>query len=111
MSRPAMRTRPAVGVSNPAIIRRMVVFPHPLGPSRESISPARTLKLQPCTASTAPKLFDRSISSTASIACLPAMKPLAKHTLKPNGDFQDNDNKDRQNKQNDGRSRDRQIEV
>ena len=32
---PPIRTSPSVGVSCPAIMRKMVVFPQPLGPSRQ----------------------------------------------------------------------------
>ena len=32
-SRPAMKTRPLVGASRPAIMRSVVVLPQPLGPS------------------------------------------------------------------------------
>ena len=36
---PSSRIAPEVGVSNPAIIRRVVVFPQPDGPSIEKNSP------------------------------------------------------------------------
>ena len=38
-SRSPRNTRPSVGASNPAIIRRQVVFPEPEGPSMEKNSP------------------------------------------------------------------------
>ena len=38
-SPPCSKIRPASGVSNPAIIRSVVVLPHPLGPSIEKNSP------------------------------------------------------------------------
>src|SRR5258706_11107409 len=39
---PWRRTRPDVGISKPAIIRRVVVLPDPEGPSIEKNSPSRT---------------------------------------------------------------------
>ena len=39
-STPSSRISPAVGRSKPAIIRSVVVFPHPDGPSSEKNSPA-----------------------------------------------------------------------
>jgi hypothetical protein len=38
-SEPSSRIAPSVGVSNPAIIRSVVVFPQPEGPSIEKNSP------------------------------------------------------------------------
>ena len=49
-SSPSRRTRPAVGASNPAIIRRVVVFPQPDGPSIEKNSPRAIEKSASCTA-------------------------------------------------------------
>src|SRR4029453_12237135 len=40
MSRAPSRTRPAVGSTNPPIMRSVVVLPHPLGPSRTTSSPS-----------------------------------------------------------------------
>ena len=39
-STPSSRMAPSVGVSKPAIMRRVVVFPQPDGPSIEKNSPA-----------------------------------------------------------------------
>src|SRR5574342_400876 len=49
-----MKTSPAVGVSNPAIIRRTVVFPHPDGPRRVTRLPSLTSRDTPSTATTGP---------------------------------------------------------
>jgi len=43
MSRPPTDMVPALGAMSPAIMRRHVVLPQPLGPSRETISPAPIL--------------------------------------------------------------------
>src|SRR4051794_12153357 len=51
-STPWRRTRPDVGSSNPAIIRRVVVLPEPDGPSIEKNSPSRTSRSIPSTATT-----------------------------------------------------------
>src|SRR3954447_5616603 len=48
--RPAIRMSPAVAVSRPAIMRKVVVLPQPDGPSRQRTSPAPTSR---STASTA----------------------------------------------------------
>src|SRR5215471_18969548 len=41
---------PASGVSNPATIRKVVVLPHPLGPSKVTISPSYTSRERFCRA-------------------------------------------------------------
>src|SRR6195256_1918543 len=46
-TRPAMLISPDVGCSSPATQRKVVVLPHPEGPSRTTISPAGTAKLTP----------------------------------------------------------------
>jgi len=48
------RTVPASGRSNPAIRRSIVVFPQPLGPSSEQISPRSTARSTPATAAVDP---------------------------------------------------------
>src|SRR4051794_22253120 len=53
-SRPSMRIEPDVGVSNPAIMRRSVVLPHPDGPSSTRNSPSPVTKSTPSTAWTSP---------------------------------------------------------
>ena len=40
---PLSKMLPSVGVSNPAMQRKVVVLPQPLGPSSETNSPAATL--------------------------------------------------------------------
>ena len=55
MSCPSSRTWPDVGASNPAIIRSVVVFPQPDGPSREKNPPAGISRLMASTATTDPK--------------------------------------------------------
>src|SRR5687767_2616977 len=53
-----MWTVPSSGASKPAIRRRRVVFPQPLGPSSATNSPLPTSMLAKATAPTAPKLFE-----------------------------------------------------
>src|SRR5262249_14339954 len=43
IGRPLSRILPSLGVSNPAMQRKVVVFPQPLGPSSETNSPGPTL--------------------------------------------------------------------
>ena len=61
--------RPAVGVSRPAIIRRVVVLPQPEGPTnvKNSRSPISTERSRTACTSRAPrpKRFSRSSSRTA----------------------------------------------
>src|SRR5688572_15997493 len=54
-----MLIRPWSGCSKPAMQRRVVVLPQPLGPSKETNSPGATVKETPPTAATPPKLFAR----------------------------------------------------
>ena len=56
-SRPSMRMEPDVGVSNPAIIRSVVVFPQPEGPRKETNSPFATVRLKSFTTRVVPKAF------------------------------------------------------
>ena len=67
-SAPWRRTRPAVGISNPAIIRSVVVLPDPDGPSIEKNSPSRTSRSMPSTATTSPNRLTTDSSRTAAAA-------------------------------------------
>src|SRR5436190_21055381 len=53
-SSPPSRMRPEVGSSRPAIIRSVVGFPQPEGPSRQKKSPSRTVKEDSRTAAKSP---------------------------------------------------------
>src|SRR5262245_31228400 len=58
---------PPVTSSSPAIIRSVVVFPHPEGPTRTRNSWSRTVRSMPATATTSPKrfsTFSRTTSAT-----------------------------------------------
>src|SRR5215218_7230386 len=65
-------TSPASGSSRPAIMRRDVVFPQPLGPRRTSSSPSSTSNETLSTAVTEPSLnnFTTSRNATADIPLL-----------------------------------------
>ena len=54
ITRPSMLIRPSLGAMNPAIIRNVVVFPHPDGPSNETNSPGSSASDTPLTATVAP---------------------------------------------------------
>src|SRR5437868_6527932 len=60
---PAMITSPEVRASSPAIIRSVVVLPQPDGPSRQTTSPAATLRSTSRTARKLPKRFVIRLSS------------------------------------------------
>src|SRR5664279_3078046 len=65
---PAMMTSPALARSSPAIMRKVVVLPHPDGPKRQTTSPAETLKLTFLTAVNEPNCFVTPRSSIVDIA-------------------------------------------
>src|SRR5271165_3668096 len=62
--RPSIEMSPPVGVSNPAIIIKVVVFPDPLGPSRVRNSPAPTVSETPRTALTRSNRFPTLLKAT-----------------------------------------------
>src|SRR5690554_1139846 len=67
-SSPPRRICPSVGCSNPAIIRRSVVLPHPDGPRRTRNSPSSDLMSTPSTATTSPNSLRRPRTSRSAIA-------------------------------------------
>ena len=71
-SSPPSSTLPEVGASNPAIIRRQVVFPDPEGPSIEKNSPSRTSRSTPSTATTSPNRLTTDSRVTADELGAPA---------------------------------------
>ena len=62
-SLPSTTTLPASGNSNPAVIRSVVVLPHPDGPRKVTISPSPTLRSKSCTATCPPKRLVMPLSS------------------------------------------------
>ncbi|GIS34703.1 MAG: hypothetical protein Ct9H90mP5_11520 [Acidimicrobiaceae bacterium] len=56
-SSPKIERLPSVGNSKPAIILSVVVFPHPLGPSKEKNSPSSMVKSTLSTAVTSPNFL------------------------------------------------------
>src|SRR3954447_1346468 len=69
MSRSPRWITPMVGSSRPATIRRVVVLPHPDGPSRAKKDPAGTSRSSESTALKAPKSLVRSRISRPAAAC------------------------------------------
>src|SRR5215470_10808662 len=65
-----MRMSPALGSSNPAMQRRMVVLPHPLDPSSTEIAPARNETVKSEITSTLPN--DLARCSIATLAATPS---------------------------------------
>src|SRR5689334_4970768 len=63
MSSPPTRICPASGSSKPAIMRRVVVLPEPLGPSRVSSPPPSTRKETSLTTRAPPNVLDRPRAS------------------------------------------------
>ena len=64
---PSKATVPDETDSSPAIIRSVVVFPHPDGPTRTMNSPSSMARSMPRTAGTSPKFLVRLRSSIAAI--------------------------------------------
>src|SRR6516165_2112939 len=67
-SRPSKRMRPESGSTNPAIERRVVVLPQPLGPSSDTSSPSPISMLRSSTAVVAPNRFVKPLIVTFVIA-------------------------------------------
>src|SRR5688572_9156388 len=93
-SSPSSRICPAVGSSSPAIMRKVVVFPQPDGPSMTKNSPSRMVKEEFRTAMKSPKLLLRlRISISAMIGPRPFSPcPMGKGAL---GKMTDDDEADR----------------
>src|SRR5215475_4990007 len=58
---------PPSGSSKPAMVRRVVVFPHPEGPSRAMSSPSRTSRWRSSTATTLSKRLVRPLTAMTDI--------------------------------------------
>ena len=78
-SLPSSKTRPPLGRSKPAIRRKVVVLPHPLGPSSEKNSPGGMSRSMPQTASNPPNRLARSATRTwrvlAAFTCVTPARP------------------------------------
>ena len=73
MGRPSIQTSPVVGCSNPAMRRRVVVFPEPEAPRIVMNSAGATASETSSTAAKAPKRFVTRRSSTRdSVSYFPA---------------------------------------
>jgi len=66
-SAPATRTVPAVACSKPAMIRRSVVLPQPLGPRRETKELSAIARSMPWRTAWSPKRFSMPVISTAGL--------------------------------------------
>ena len=77
MSSSPMSTRPAVGSSSPATIRRVVVLPHPDGPSSAKNEPSGTVSVRSSTATKSPnRLVTPSRLEVLAVAAQPPMTSL-----------------------------------
>src|SRR6202034_2381032 len=90
-SAPAIVASPPSGRISVVSMRRVVVFPAPLGPRKAKISPRRTAKSTPRTASTVPPLRPRLAgydlrSPLASIIESPAVQSLRRHPVADGGE-------------------------
>src|SRR5579862_7854941 len=74
---PSKEIEPEVGVSNPAIIRKIVVLPQPLGPRNVTNSPLSTPSVKSCTTVLAPKLLRRLRRSRKAMSSLNLGAPSA----------------------------------
>ena len=97
-SRPSRTTRPRSSRCRPAIARRRVDLPEPLGPSRATVSPSPTSRTTPSSAATPSKL-DREI-----------VRPQAHSGLRaPAGAASDERRSRREHRQHDGERRGRAL--
>src|SRR5262245_46910099 len=71
---------PPSGSSKPAMVRRVVVFPHPEGPSSAISSPSRTSRCRSSTAATPPKRLVRPLTAMTDIE---TENPLRRHLAVP----------------------------
>ena len=62
-----MTTSPALARSSPAMMRKVVLLPHPQGPNRHTTSPAETARFTFLTAVNPPKCFVTPLSSIVDI--------------------------------------------
>ena len=74
-SMPLMMMEPFVGAITPVIIRIVVVFPAPLGPSKPKISPARALNETLRTAATSLNVFERFVTYNKSDSMTKRLSP------------------------------------
>src|SRR5512141_2390690 len=70
MSVPLTVIVPPVGCSKPAIMRRVVVLPHPDGPRNDTNSPRSAARLKSSTAATSPNRFWTPVSSRKAMGLL-----------------------------------------
>ena len=77
ISSPPMCTRPLVTSSRPAIMRKVVDFPHPDGPRRTTKLPSSTSNEMSRTATVAPQVLVTRTSSMAAIG--PLEHPALRH--------------------------------
>src|SRR5438128_240211 len=78
-----MTMSPAVCFSSPAIMRKSVVLPHPLGPRRTRNSPSRTARSTPSTAVWSPHSLRSAFVSTMAMERF--LQQLALLPLRPDG--------------------------
>src|SRR5437868_2587226 len=71
-----MRTTPAFCRSSPAMTRRSVVLPHPLGPRKQTNSPSATASETSASATTASNFLAIERSSTAGVVTALLRVPL-----------------------------------
>src|SRR5256885_349797 len=75
IGRPLTETSPASPSSSPAIIRSVVVLPHPLGPRSVTHSPSCTSKVTASTASTSPKRLLKPLTAILVSNSPPSLSP------------------------------------
>src|SRR5918996_3835722 len=85
MSSPSRRMRPSVGRSSPAIIRSIVVLPHPDGPRKEISFPGGSSRSTPSTAITSSNRLTSpsSLSPPRASTFAPVDRSLGKDQLGP----------------------------
>src|SRR5215510_11500884 len=84
-SRPPITISPESASSRPATARRIVLFPHPEGPSRTRNSPSAIRRETSLTASTLPNRFTRCLIRMSATPLLPPCAPICVSLLQRPG--------------------------
>ncbi len=74
---PLISPMPAVGVTRPSSMRRVVVFPAPFGPRKPVTEPGSTVKLRFCTAVTGPNCLVRFCTTMRPLPSCTRSLPMA----------------------------------
>src|SRR4051812_16863871 len=95
---PSSSMVPVVGVMKPAIMRSVVVLPHPEGPSSDTSSPSRSVRFRPSTAVKPPNVRE-TLRSTSRLIGFPSCDATPEHEVAPHQPEADQHQRDRDHHQ------------